>query len=334
MKLSIQERYALIDEAVQRLKKELKTSYLDALIETIENLIDQQVKVENGAPSSEVVGRLTEISDQVDFVNQSSKVKSELIYLLILAGIKEDKLDTNLQMTPKSISVVVAMIAHQLLQDKHSVKVLDLSNGFGSLLLNTVDQLKQTDQINFEVYGMDNNEVSLALSSLYAESLGIQAELFHQDSLDAWLINDLDMIVSELPVGYYPIDSRAENYELRAKSGHSFSHYLMLEQAISHLSEGGLGIFIVPAMMLQDANASELTKWLAKKAHIQAFLTLPEDSFNDEKYQKAILVVQNRGTKTKQANNILLGQLPSLNDRSVLETFNYNLKDWYIKNLK
>lgn len=44
-----------------------------------------------------------------------------------------------------------------------------------------------------------------------------EVELFHQDSLEPLLISPADVAVCSLPVGFYPNDERAKDYELKAK---------------------------------------------------------------------------------------------------------------------
>ena len=51
----IQKEYSLLEEAVKELQKNLQTTYLDALIETLENILDNnQVHVEDDKPDKKI----------------------------------------------------------------------------------------------------------------------------------------------------------------------------------------------------------------------------------------------------------------------------------------
>ena len=53
-----------------------------------------------------------------------------------------------------------------------------------------------------------------------------EIEFFHQDSLAPFLMDPVDLIVSDLPVGYYPDDIRANDYELRREWAFLFASFV------------------------------------------------------------------------------------------------------------
>ena len=57
------------------------------------------------------------------------------------------------------------------------------------------------------------------------------------------------MVVSDLPVGYYPNDSRATEYQLKADEGHSYAHHLFIEQSIRYVKDGGYLCFLSSQMV-------------------------------------------------------------------------------------
>lgn len=58
--------FKVLDESSELLKEALSTSYLDAFIESGDNLIDGHVQVEDGRPDDKVVQQLRGLYDSVD----------------------------------------------------------------------------------------------------------------------------------------------------------------------------------------------------------------------------------------------------------------------------
>ncbi|MBW9235494.1 class I SAM-dependent methyltransferase, partial [Leptospira santarosai] len=90
--------------------------------------------------------------------------------------------------------------------------------------------------------------------------------LYRQDALQPLLIDPADVVISDLPVGYYPDNKTASGYELKAKEGLSFAHHLMIEQSIRHTVDGGHLVFLVPQGIFESPQAKELHAFFANHA--------------------------------------------------------------------
>src|SRR5699024_7663887 len=86
----------------------------------------------------------------------------------------------------------------------------------------------------------------LRIALMYANLLKKEVEFFHQDSLRPLLLDPVDLVVADLPVGYYPDDVQAETYELRKKDRHSYEHHLLIEQSLHYTKARGYLVFVIP----------------------------------------------------------------------------------------
>ncbi|WP_145462588.1 Eco57I restriction-modification methylase domain-containing protein, partial [Staphylococcus hominis] len=75
-------------------------------------------------------------------------------------------------------------------------------------------------------------------------------------------ISPADVAVCSLPVGYYPNDERAKDYELKANEGHSFAHYLFIEQSLRYTKEGGFLFFIIPNDLFEGKESVQLKDFI------------------------------------------------------------------------
>ncbi|KLD59921.1 hypothetical protein WP50_14545 [Lactiplantibacillus plantarum] len=58
--------FQVLDQSVQVLMQQLSVSYVDALIETGDNLLSQSVHVEDGKPNPEQTAALTKLYQTID----------------------------------------------------------------------------------------------------------------------------------------------------------------------------------------------------------------------------------------------------------------------------
>jgi len=151
--------------------------------------------------------------------------------------------------------------------------------------------------------------------------------------LEQLLVPASDLIVADLPIGYYPIDENAKNFATSAKDGHSFVHHLLLEQAVNQLKPGGIGVFLVPSQLFQTEEAKSLLKWLPGHAYLQGLLNLPSEIFANANAQKAILILQKPGEHAKQVEQVMLGEFPSFKNQSAFQKFVEEIVQWEEANL-
>src|SRR5699024_7780233 len=233
------------------------------------------------------------------------------------------------------IGLIASLIAYEVLnvQNKKTVNIVDPTVGTGNLLIEVIEQLNMTDKFHINAAALDNDDTLVALAKSFSEVMNLNLDAYHQDSVADWDITDIDMAVADLPVGYYPIDENAKNFQTSAESGHSYAHHLLIEQTMNNLNDGGLGIFIVPSQIFQTDQAKKLSEWMVSSVYLQAVLDLPANLFASKEAQKAVVVLQKHGNNAKQVENVLMGTIPDTNNPKLFEGFKDQLQDW-AKNFK
>lgn len=324
----IEQAYQTLSQIIKIFQKQLDLSYFDALIEALSDLLEGQI---NGKEEIDdlTVNELEKLYRHLDLRDFSSEEIRQVIQLLLLGSYKKERVQPNHQMTPDSIGYLITFLIEKLTLKEKLNSMLDLTVGTGNLLAVILNNLKALGNQNLKVYGVDNDDTLLAIAdvSLALQRIG-NVELFHQDALDNLMLPQVDLVVSDLPVGYYPLDERAAQFETRAAQGHSFAHYLLIERGIEKLTEGGWGLFVVPSGIFEAEEAQPLLKLIQKNGYLQGLLNLPRELFVSEKSRKAILMVQKKGNHAHQASQILLGDFPSLKNKKEFNGFLDEINAW------
>ncbi len=116
--------------------------------------------------------------------------------------------------------------------------LFDPACGTANLLFAVLNQQEVLKE-SIKLYGSEVDPTLIRLAYINANLQEKEVEFFHQDSLKPILLEPVDVVVSDLPVGYYPDDETAQGYELKAEQDHSYSHHLFIEQSIKYTKEGG-----------------------------------------------------------------------------------------------
>ncbi len=90
--------------------------------------------------------------------------------------------------------------------------MVDPTVGTANLLLTLDHFLQKAGFSNLEFWGIDNDDTLLAIASMSVQLQQTQIELYHQDAIDPWITPKADIIVADLPVGYYPLDEKLKLY--------------------------------------------------------------------------------------------------------------------------
>lgn len=325
-----------MDQAILLLQNELTVSYVEALAETLQNLsFDGQAQQLEGQPSDKVIKTLNSIYENLKLKEESSETVRKLIQLAFIKAIKEDKIQTNHQMTPDTIAYLIAYFISELKKDStESLHIHDLASGTGNLLMVVMDYLqKRGNTVSAEAVDNDDLLIALASNSANLQNWNQQIQFVHSDSLQELLIEPADIAVADLPVGYYPLDERAKKFETSFEEGHSFAHFLMIEQHLKYLKDSGWGFFIIPKNLFESDEGGHLIKWLKGKGYLQAVLNLPETLFQSASMQKAILIIQKEGENAKQTKQVLLGNIPNIKDAMKMKEFLELFHNWSEKML-
>lgn len=326
----IEKLFNTFEKSISILQEELNIEYLDALVETGDNLYTGEVQVIDNQPSDETVKALKKLYAKVKLSEYKSAEIREAIQLVLIRATQEEKIQANHQFTPDAIGMVFNALIDGLDLDLQGRKLADLSVGTGNLIETVLDHLASKKVSGI---GIDNDDTMLSVASMSASLEGVKLDLIHQDSIEEIEIEKVPLIVSDLPVGYYPIDEKAKNFATHDKKEHSFVHHLLIEQSMNVLEDSGIGIFLVPSNLFQTNQGQHLLSYFHDAVYLQAMLNLPLKMFKEQSARKSILILQKVGGSAKQANPVLLGDLPEFNQRKEMQDFLRDYRAWAHQNI-
>lgn len=263
---------------------------------------------------------LIEVLERVDVEQEKMDDVRKAVRLLVLE--ETSTLPPNHQPTPDAVSLFIGYLATKLV--KSGANVLELGSGTGTLVHAVLSQLKDASAQAVEI-----DETMLRLSYAISNLLGKPVSYFHQDALAPLFVEPSDLALVDLPIGYYPNDDMAASYSLKREVGHSYSHFLMIEQAMRHLKPGGYGIFVIPNNLFEQDDEGKLKQWMDREAVVKGVLQLPTTMFKDERYAKSLLMLQKLGEGVKRPKQALLVELPSFMDVHAVANIVKQIDEWF-----
>ncbi|GAD15937.1 class I SAM-dependent methyltransferase [Lentilactobacillus otakiensis] len=322
----IEQLFGVLDRSTELIQKAKDQSYLDSLIETL-GFIQSDDDEDPGLTEADIK-KLTNIYAGFNPDEYTAETIRKGIQMAILKAIRIDKIQANYQITPDTIANVIGYIVSGIFHGKKELSLLDPAMGTGNLLTTIYHQLETSIGVTPTVSGIENDDAMFELAADSVELQKIHAELFHEDTIQNVLAPVVDAVVSDLPIGYYPIDANAKGFATHSESGHSYVHHLMIEFGMKHVKPGGFGFFLVPSQLFQTSEAKQLLKWMQGKIYLQGLLNLPKELFQNSAAQKAILILQNSGEGAKQVDPVMLGEFPSFKDQQAFTKFLTEIDDW------
>ena len=65
-----------------------------------------------------------------------------------------------------------------------------------------------------------------------ADVIGLQAGFVQGDAVRPQMLKESDVVISDLPVGYYPDDAVASRHQVASSHEHTYAHHLLMEQGL------------------------------------------------------------------------------------------------------
>lgn len=320
-----------LDQSTNILKKELDIPYLEALIHSGENLIDHgTVYNEEDLLSRKIVEELEALYKEIDLETFEPETIRQAMQIALLRGMKEDYVQPNHQMTPDSLGSLIAYLIEIIAEPQKNIHIVDLTVGTGNLLLTVSHFLNQVPNREISLSGVDNDELMLSLASTNSAIQRTPINLIYQDALTNLLLQPADVMVSDLPIGYYPAEETIKNFKTHFtdENERSYIHYLLIEQAMKYLKEGGYGFFLLPSNIFNDEKVSVLVNYLHKVGYIQGIIQLPREVFANEDSRKSVFVVQKKGNTAEQMEEVLMINAPDFKDIEAMKTFLGEITEW------
>ncbi|KGR77512.1 class I SAM-dependent methyltransferase [Ureibacillus manganicus] len=302
----LEQIFSFINEKSEQYEQKNESTYLEGVLLTLEDVLDEKI--------------------DWTFKDASKEDIRKAIQLAILKGMRKSS-QPNHQMTPDTLGLLVGYFVEQFMEEKLKdgpVSILDPAVGTGNLLLTVMNML---DGKTFST-GIEVDEMLIRLAADTAELTQQPLMLYHQDALQKMLVDPVDVVVSDLPVGYYPNEDVAVDYELCALEGMSYAHHLFIEQSINYSKEGAFLFFLVPVNLFESEQSKELHKYLKKNAWIQAVIQLPDGLFANKTLEKSILILQKQSKVHRAPREVLLAKVPSMSNKQALAAFFEKVRIW------
>lgn len=298
--------FTFINQETEKLEQSGDITYLEGVLQTLSKVLEGELQFPVEAATKEEVRKA--------------------IQLAILKEMRKAS-QPNHQMTPDTLGLLLGYFVEQFLEkplENGKISILDPALGTGNLLYTIMNMLDG----KIEATGIEVDELLIRLAAETAELIEQPVQLYHQDALQPLLVDPCDAVVCDLPVGYYPNEEIAKNFELSAKEGLSFAHHLLIEQSVHHAKEGGYLFFLIPSSLFESEQAEQLHKYLKKHVWIQAVIQLPEKMFKSKAYEKAIFILQKKSESLKAPREVLLAKVPNMSNKQALSQFFEKVQIW------
>lgn len=297
----IETGFGLLLANVQQLETHLATHFYDALIE-------QNVSYLGKAVSDDLQHR----NEQLRALNLTKLEWQKVYQFALVKGAKEMHLQANHQLTPDAIGYIINFMIETLTTET-SLSILELGSGTGNLAETLLTGMPDKD---LTYTGFEVDDLMIDLSASIADVMQTSAQFLQIDAVRPQVIEPVDLLLSDLPVGYYPDDEIAKRSVVGSQLEHTYAHHLLMAQGFKYLKAEGYAIFVAPSDLLSSPQANLLKKWLQDYARVAAVITLPEDIVT-ENNSKAIFVLQ----KSAQGKAPFVFPLTSLTNPEIVQSF-------------
>ena len=306
----IEQAYTYLLENIQIIQNDLATNFYDALIEQNSIYLDGETNLQVVKDNNKSLKRLALRKEEWLRTYQ----------FLLMKAAQTEPLQANHQFTPDTVALLLIFIIEEL-WPAQELNLLELGSGMGILgacFLTSLD--KKVDYLGVEI-----DDLLIDLAASITEVIGLPAVYAQGDAVRPQILKESDIIISDLPIGYYPDDQVASRYEVAASDEHTYAHHLLMEQSLKYLKNGGFAIFLAPSNLLSSPQSDLLKLWLKKNAQLVAMITLPENLFSQGSNSKAIFVLQKKGSKAVEP---FVYPLNNLRDSQELADFKEKFQIW------
>ena len=262
--------------------------------------------------------------DYFDIVDNYDKETIRKVYQFLLLKALKELNNPSYDITPEVITMYISHLIECIYGDK-KVSITDLASGSGSLLINIAALVKGEKEITS--VDVDSNYVRLQQNIF--NLLETNVEIINQDALKPLNIKKQDIVISDVPFGYYADEDNSLNYKLCSTDGYSLNALLFIEQAANYLDENGVGILVIPKKVLELED--NFKKYLEKDINLNAVITLPDEMFKNVSQQKAIILITKKG-QTRLPNQVFLAQIPSFQNKASYAKFIEEFNEWLENN--
>ncbi|MCK3942437.1 class I SAM-dependent methyltransferase [Streptococcus suis] len=310
----IEQAYDLLLENVQTIQNQLGTNIYDAMIE-------QNAAYLAGQHDTDLIVRNNQTLHDLHLTKEEWRRAFQ--FLLIKAN-QTEPMQYNHQFTPDSIGFILSFLVDQLLATQ-KVTVLEIGSGTGNL----AQTILNASQKDLDYLGIEVDDLLIDLSASMADVIQAEISFAQGDAVRPQILKESQIILADLPIGYYPDDQIASRYQVASQTEHTYAHHLLMEQSLKYLEKDGFAILLAPNDLLTSPQSDLLKGWLQAEANIVAMIALPPSLFGKAAMAKSIFVLQK---KTARPLAPFVYPLQSLQEPEAIQKFMVNFKNWKQEN--
>ncbi|EGU66146.1 adenine-specific methyltransferase [Streptococcus australis] len=306
----IEKAYGYLLENTQTIQNDLQTNFYDALVEQNAIYLDGQTELT----------LVKENNQRLKDLNLNKEEWRRSFQYLLMKAAQTEPLQANHQFTPDGIGFLLVFLVDQL-ASSDQVDVLEMGSGTGNL----AQTLMNNCQRSLDYLGLEIDDLLIDLAASMAEVMKADVNFAQGDAIRPQVLKESDVIISDLPVGYYPDDAIASRYQVASPQGHTYAHHLLIEQSLKYLKPGGIAIFLAPNDLLTSEQSPLLKKWMQDHAQVLAMVTLPENLFRSANLAKTIFVLRKQEEAEVQP---FVYPLTDLQDQEDVMKFRESFQNW------
>ncbi|HEL2058640.1 TPA: class I SAM-dependent methyltransferase [Streptococcus suis] len=310
----IEQAYDLLLENVQTIQNQLGTNIYDAMIE-------QNVAYVAGQHETDLVVNNNQTLKTLDLTKEEWR---RAFQFLFIKANQTEPMQYNHQFTPDSIGFILTFLLDQLVPQE-SVTVLEIGSGTGNL----AQTILNASQKKLDYLGIEIDDLLIDLSASMADVMQAEISFAQGDAVRPQILKESQVIIADLPIGFYPDDQVASRYQVASQTEHTYAHHLLMEQSLKYLEKNGFAILLAPNDLLTSPQSDLLKGWLQEQANIVAMIALPPSLFGQQAMEKSIFVLQK---KTNQAPAAFVYPLQSVQEAETIRDFMVNFKKWKQEN--
>ena len=305
----IEEAFGLLLENIQTIQNQLGTNFYDALIE--------QNAAYLGEAEDELIGKNNQ---RLRELNLTAEEWRRTFQFLFIKANQTEPMQHNHQFTPDSIGFLLTFLLDELVAGQ-TASVLEIGSGTGNL----AQTILHHSQKQLDYLGVEVDDLLIDLSASMAEVMDSGISFVQGDAVRPQILKESQIIISDLPVGYYPNDAIAQRYQVASSEGHTHAHHLLMEQSLKYLAQDGYAIFLAPNNLLTSEQSPLLKAWLQDQASVVATIALPTNLFGNPNQAKSIFILQKKGHLSRPTFVYALQDLQNSED---LQAFVTAFKKW------
>src|SRR5690625_4857381 len=183
------ELFEWLDETTLMIQETVNEPYLNSLAITLEAMFYGDIHEENRAILKEPVHNSLE---KINSTNYTTEHIRKAIQFSVLKGMKEGTQHHH-AMTAEAISLFIGYLANKVTKNLQEVRIFDPASGTANLLLIVMDHLTQP----IKAFASEIDPTLLKISLLNAKLQKKRVEYFHQDSLKPYLLDPVDLVVTD-----------------------------------------------------------------------------------------------------------------------------------------